>query len=70
MLKHPNQRVLLVGGRVIDVASGIDRITDILVENGRMLAIGQKLEQPTYDAKENVTGCRIACLCRFMCQFA
>ena len=42
MLKNPNQRVLLVGGRVIDVASGIDRITDILVENGRMLAIGAK----------------------------
>ena len=59
MLKHPNRRVLLVGGRVIDVASGIDRITDILVENGRMLAIGAEARAATYDAKEVVTGCLV-----------
>ncbi|PTQ91092.1 dihydroorotase [Agitococcus lubricus] len=34
------QRTLLVGGRVIDIAANIDRVADVLVDNGRMVAMG------------------------------
>ena len=35
--------MLIRGGRVIDPANGIDKIADILVENGKVAAIGENL---------------------------
>ena len=35
--------MLIRGGRVIDPANGIDKLADILVENGRVAAIGENL---------------------------
>ena len=37
-----SQAVLLQGGRVVDVASNLDRVMDVLVENGRMVAFGSE----------------------------
>lgn len=36
-------RILLQGGRVIDPATGSDRVADLLVENGRIAAVGTAL---------------------------
>ena len=33
--------LLLSGGRVIDPASGLDTVTDVLVRDGRVAAIGK-----------------------------
>ena len=35
--------MLIRGGRVIDPANGIDKIADILVENGKVAAIGENI---------------------------
>lgn len=37
-------RVLLSGGRVVDPATGSDRITDLLIEDGTIVAIGDSLD--------------------------
>ena len=36
-------KLLLKNGRVIDPASGIDTIADVLVEEGKIAAVGQAL---------------------------
>ena len=37
------EKMLLRGGRVIDPASGVNQIADLLIENGRVAAIGENL---------------------------
>jgi len=37
--------VLIVGGRVIDPASGLDSIVDIAIDNGRVVAMGKNLSR-------------------------
>jgi len=37
----PNRTILLKGGRVIDPASGLDKTADVLIEQGRVKAIGR-----------------------------
>jgi dihydroorotase len=32
--------LLLTGGRVIDPANGFDQVADVLIENGKIAAIG------------------------------
>jgi dihydroorotase len=38
--------LLITRGRVVDPASGLDAVTDILIENGRIATIGSDLTQP------------------------
>ena len=35
------RRILIKGGRVIDPESGVDRVTDVLIEKGKVAAIGK-----------------------------
>ena len=42
-------KLLLKNGRVIDPASGMDAIADVLVEEGKIIAVGQAL--PANDAE-------------------
>jgi Predicted amidohydrolase len=51
-------RILIQGGRVIDPASGVDNVCDVLIENGRIAAIGRDLEQP--DQTIDATGLIVA----------
>ncbi len=37
------EKMLIRGGRVIDPANGVDQIADLLIENGRVAAIGENL---------------------------
>ncbi len=39
-------RGLIVGGRVIDPASGLDAVVDIAIDGGRLAAIGERLDRP------------------------
>lgn len=39
-------QVLLRGGRVVDPGSGSDRIADLLIEHGRIVAVGLDLQAP------------------------
>ena len=54
-----SQAVLLQGGRVVDVASNLDRVMDVLVENGRMVAFGSEARAMPHQQVQNVTGCLI-----------
>ena len=38
--------ILIKGGHVIDPANGIDRVCDVLLEDGRVSAVGEKLKAP------------------------
>ena len=38
-----SERIIIRGGRVIDQASGIDRQTDVLIEDGRIARVGDGL---------------------------
>lgn len=42
-MNSPNNTSIL-GGRLIDPASGIDSVTDIFIHNGKILAIGEPPE--------------------------
>lgn len=53
------QRVLLQGGRVIDIASGIDRVADVLIANGRMEAMGAEARAGAYDSVQDIKGCLV-----------
>ncbi len=46
LLKSHVGRFLICGGRVIDPRENVDRITNILVENGRVHSIGDHLNAP------------------------
>src|SRR5688572_28546049 len=37
-------RLLIKGGRVIDAANGVDMTGDVLIEDGRITAVGAKLD--------------------------
>ncbi|MCG3206037.1 MAG: Dihydroorotase [Elusimicrobia bacterium] len=58
LLKPHIGKILIKGGRVIDPRQNIDRITNILIENGRIHSIGDHLNTapstPTVDAKGKV----------------
>ena len=51
------QRVLLQGGRIIDMARRIDRIADVLVVDGGVVAMGTEARTAEHDAVHDVTGC-------------
>ncbi len=53
------QRILLHGGRVIDVARSIDRITDVLIENGCVVALGAEARAAEYTQQQTITGCLV-----------
>jgi dihydroorotase len=42
-------RTLIWGGRVVDPASGVDAILDVLVEGGRIAQVGPRLDAPGAD---------------------
>ena len=37
-------KTLIKGGRVIDPANAIDKIADVLVEDGKIAAVGENLQ--------------------------
>jgi len=42
------QPLLLAGGRIIDPVNGLDRVGDLYIDNGRILAVGENLKvEPT-----------------------
>ena len=43
------RRILIKGGRVIDPETGVDRVTDVLVEKGKIASIGKGKAQRTKD---------------------
>lgn len=51
------QRILLQGGRVIDVARRIDRIADVLIQNGTVLAMGTEARTAEHDQVHDITNC-------------
>jgi dihydroorotase len=40
------KQVLIKGGRVIDPGSGLDEVTDVLLSNGLVEAVGKKIAAP------------------------
>ena len=53
------EKLLIRGGRVIDPANGMDKIADVLIENGKIAAIGEGLSADgakVYDAAGKVVG--------------
>jgi dihydroorotase len=50
------KRVVLAGGRVLDPEAGIDTVTDVLVEDGRIVAVGDVA--PSTRAGAEVVECR------------
>jgi len=40
----PPSRVLIQGGRVLDPSQGLDEVTDLLIENGKVARIGRNLK--------------------------
>lgn len=47
LLKPHLGRLLIKGGRVIDPRQNLDKVTDILIENGRIHSIGDHLNAPS-----------------------
>ena len=51
------EKLLIRGGRVIDPANGVDRVADVLVEDGKIAAVGEGLSAEgasVYDAAGKV----------------
>jgi len=48
--------LLLTGGRVIDPANQFDAIADVLILDGKISAVGQKLSAPAGVASFDATG--------------
>lgn len=44
MLTNSRERLLVRGGHVVDVASGVDDICDVLIEDGRISAVAPELD--------------------------
>ena len=44
MTPPPPSRVLIQGGRVLDPSQGLDEVTDLLIENGKVARIGRNLK--------------------------
>jgi len=53
----PAPKLLITGGRVIDPDTGLDRITDIAVADGRIAALGDRLDRSTADRIIDAEGC-------------
>ena len=53
-------KTLIKNGRVMDPASGLDRVCDIAIASGRIVAIGQKALDFTPDKTIDATGCIVA----------
>jgi dihydroorotase len=51
--------LLIVGGRVLDPASGMDQGADVAVVDGRIAAIGPKLPRSAADEVINAAGCLV-----------
>lgn len=52
--------LLLHSGRVIDPASGLDQVTDVLIEGGRVASIGADLTQPPGAERVDCSGLIVA----------
>ena len=52
--------LLLKGGRVVDPASGIDALADVLVEGGRIAKVGTGLKAPEGAQAVDAAG-RVVC---------
>ena len=51
------EKLLIRGGRVIDPANGVDQVADVLVEDGKIAAVGEGLSAEgaaVYDAAGKV----------------
>lgn len=48
-------RLLLKGGRIVDPSQGLDKVADLLIENGRIAQIGD-VDAKSADQVEDVTG--------------
>ena len=66
--KHGGGKLLLVssagsllvrGGRVIDPASGLDHVADVLVQGGRVAAVGAALDPPPAAETVDAVGCLV-----------
>ena len=47
------EKLLIRGGRVVDPANGMDKVADVLIEDGRIAAVGEELSADgaeVYDA--------------------
>lgn len=54
-----SERLLIAGGRVFDPGSGIDRVADVLIADGRVVLFGEGLESAgarVFDARGMVVG--------------
>jgi dihydroorotase len=56
LLKPHLGRLLIRGGRVIDPRENLDRVTNILIENGRVHSVGEHLNAPASIATIDATG--------------
>src|SRR5579885_515787 len=52
--------LFLTGGRVIDPANGVDSVADVLIEDGRIAAVGRSLGHPDGARVVDVAGCAVA----------
>jgi dihydroorotase len=52
-------QILITGGRVLDPATGTDKVLDVAVDNGVIAAIGAKLTQPAGCTLIDARGCLV-----------
>ena len=50
-------QLILTGGRLIDPANGIDQVTDLVLDNGKVASIGSvsKPDGPTIDTNDSAS---------------
>jgi dihydroorotase len=56
----PRTRLLIQGGRVIDPVSGFDKVSDVAVADGKVVAIGKKLPTSPSDRQIDAEGCIVS----------
>ncbi|MGH6969719.1 MAG: dihydroorotase, partial [Stellaceae bacterium] len=56
------ERILFTNARLLDPASGIDRVGDLLAENGVIAALGPNLARDGLGADVQVVDCAGCCL--------
>ena len=59
-MSYTYEATVLVGGRVIDPATGTDAVADVLVVDGRVAAVGSRLDRPDGVRSLDVTGLVVA----------
>ena len=57
--RHASGALLIQGGRVVDPASGLDKVCDVAIEGGKVAAIGKKLPVPLGTRTINAEGCMV-----------